>query len=167
MSKKAPRPVHYCACGDHAFSPLTKGFMAMVSPEDAHLLTIRWRAHLGSGNRGGYVTILSPGGGKFILSRVITNAPEGMKVDHANLDTMDNRRSNLRICTHAENMRNRKGMRGRELPKGVCRAGTKFSAHIQVDGVNKYLGTYGTVEAASRAYNAVALALHGEFARAA
>jgi hypothetical protein len=167
MSKKPPRPVHYCACGDHAFSPLTKGFMAMVSIEDAHLLQIRWRVHLGSGNRGGYATILSPGGGEFILSRMITKAPKGMKVDHANRDTMDNRRSNLRLCTHAENMANRKATRGKALPKGVRRSRKKFIAQIYINGERKYLGTYSTAEAAANAYNAVALAVHGEFARAA
>lgn len=160
------RPVHFCVCGDHAFSPLTKGFMAMVSPEDAEVLKQHWRVHLGKGNRRGYATILSPGGGEFILSRVITGAKKGIKVDHANRDTMDNRRSNLRICTHAENMRNRRS-RKRDVPKGVTRSGKKFSARIRVDGAVKHLGTFTTVAAAAEAYRNAAMELHGEFARAA
>lgn len=40
------------------------------------------------------------------LHRFITNCPEDMEVDHINHDTLDNRKSNLRVCTHFENQQN-------------------------------------------------------------
>lgn len=45
---------------------------------------------------------------KIGMHRYIMNTPKGLVTDHLNHDTLDNRRSNLRICTHAENMANRK-----------------------------------------------------------
>jgi hypothetical protein len=44
-----------------------------------------------------------------LLSRFIMSAPKGMVVDHRDGDPLNNRRSNLRVCTHAVNMQNRKG----------------------------------------------------------
>lgn len=43
------------------------------------------------------------------IHRFIMNCPEDMVVDHINGDTLDNRKSNLRICTQQENSLNRHG----------------------------------------------------------
>ena len=41
-----PRPVFHCQCGNHAWTPLTLGFITIVSPQDAHFLQERaWRAY--------------------------------------------------------------------------------------------------------------------------
>lgn len=44
-----------------------------------------------------------------ILHREIMKAPRHMTVDHINHDTLDNRKSNLRVCTKAQNCLNRMG----------------------------------------------------------
>lgn len=44
-----------------------------------------------------------------LLHRCIMDAPEGFDVDHINHNTLDNRRCNLRVVTHAENHQNRLG----------------------------------------------------------
>lgn len=43
---------------------------------------------------------------KEYLHRIIMNAPKGRVIDHINHNTLDNRKCNLRICTHSENKLN-------------------------------------------------------------
>lgn len=162
MSKRRPSAT-LCECGNHAFAPLTKGGVALVSPEDIDvLLESCWRVHIG---RSTYRTILSSNGGKHILARRVMGAPDGVLVDHKNRDTADCRRENLRLCDKSQNGANSAGWAGRSLPKGVTKSGDKYAAAIGHRRQRLYLGTYSTVEAAAKAYAAVAISLFGEFAR--
>lgn len=51
--------------------------------------------------------------------------------------------------------------------KGVSwhAGGKKWQAHVRIEGVNQYLGLFGTPEEAHAAYCAAAVAGRGEFAR--
>jgi hypothetical protein len=48
MKKKQRQPeVTLCHCGDHAFAPLTRGFITLVDPEDSDLLATHcWEARV-------------------------------------------------------------------------------------------------------------------------
>lgn len=104
------------------------------------------------------------------LHRVISQATEGMVVDHINGVTTDNRRSNLRVCTHAENMRNRKiaksnscGIKGIYFDKR--RIEKPWFAQIRFNRKKYFLGYHETPEQAASAYAEAAIRLHGSFAR--
>jgi len=101
-----------------------------------------------------------------LLHRMIMNAPDGMDVDHINGDKLDNRKSNLRICTRQENLMNvAKKKNNTSGFKGVCfdKQSQKFKAQIRIDGKQKFLGLFEKAEDAHEAYKKAAVKLHGEF----
>jgi len=102
------------------------------------------------------------------LHREIMNAPTGLQVDHINRDRLDNRRSNLRLCTHAENLRNGKVPKSNSCGiKGVSRNGSGYSAKIHLNRKVIHLGTFKTKEEAAKAYRNSIVIYHGEFASSA
>lgn len=101
------------------------------------------------------------------LHRVIAKAKKGQCVDHINRNKLDNRRVNLRIATHAENLRNTKfrsnntsGYRGVYL----CKVTGRWRAQIRAEDRTRQLGRFRTAVAAARVYDLAARQLHGEFA---
>jgi hypothetical protein len=84
-------------------------------------------------------------------------------VDHKDCDRTNDRWSNLREATHAQNSANMHVRPGRLFPKGVFPCGRGFQARIQ----QHYLGIFNTSEEAAAAYLKAATELFGEFARAA
>jgi hypothetical protein len=100
-----------------------------------------------------------------LFHRVLTQAAAGMVVDHINGNGLDNRLSNLRVCSHAENMRNRKANEGKALPKGVSFKGVSFAAQIRAGEVRRFRRGFKTIEEAQACYATWAQELHGSFAR--
>jgi hypothetical protein len=102
------------------------------------------------------------------LHRMILKAPKGKVVDHINHNKLDNRRTNIRICTPQENARHcKKTTPTKSGLKGVYdnRHG-KWAAAIRVDDKLLHLGTFSTKEDAARTYDAAARKYFGEFALA-
>jgi hypothetical protein len=89
----------------------------------------------------------------------------GMDVDHVNGDTLDNRRENIRVCTHTQNMMNRRKLSPTSSRyKGVSARGKKWRAYIRVGGKLIHIGTFCDEEEAARAYNEYANKYFGEYA---
>ena len=106
-------------------------------------------------------------GGVF-MHHLILPLRAGFMVDHKNGDGLDNRGSNLRHATKAENGFNRKvNANSRSGYKGVSweAARGKWRVTIAWYGKRTYLGTVNTPEEGARLYNKAAQRFHGEFAR--
>jgi len=147
--------------------PLTRGKVAIVDDEDYEWLNQwKWccsdRMYAVRGKiHGDKLSHLS-------MHRVILSAKEGDITDHINRDKLDNRRSNLRLCTPAESARNQNLRKDNKSGyKGVHwhPVDKKWCAKICVHGKRTFLGNYDQVEDAARAYDQAAIELHGEFAR--
>lgn len=82
--------------------------------------------------------------GSFRLHRLVLNAPEDMVVDHLNGNKLDNRKSNLRVCTNQENALNRKNIKGYCFVKRTGKWAVRYRS--------KHYGYYSTEEDAQKAY---------------
>lgn len=104
---------------------------------------------------------------RITMHGLIMKPQPGQSVDHIDGNGLNNRRSNLRIVTHKQNMWNQRGHGGGSEFKGVSfRNDTGvWRAHITVDGKRKWLGTFASEVDAARAYNAAAREAFGEYAK--
>lgn len=87
-------------------------------------------------NNHGYA-VYGDSGRTFLMHRVILAASGTQVVDHSSGVRSDNRRSNIRICTHTQNMQNRKrASHNRSGYKGVYRRRDtgKWCAEISANG---------------------------------
>jgi hypothetical protein len=74
------------------------------------------------------------------------------KLDHENLDKLDNRRRNLRACVHYQNLHNlpRRKIRSSQY-RGVSRSSrNRWKATATVNGVMTYLGLYDSETEAAK-----------------
>lgn len=101
------------------------------------------------------------------LHRFLLNVydPE-KKVDHKNGNGLDNRISNLRLCSMSENLANKRMSYNNTLGyKGVTLHRKKYEARIQFKNKVYFLGSYDLPIDAAIAYNTAAKNIFGEFAR--
>lgn len=148
--------------------PLTRGHIAVVDDADADLVTtLKW--HFSPRKYTAYAGANMPGTGRpgrrmkyVFMHRFIMQPPPDMFVDHRDGDGLNNQRSNLRVCTCADNTRNRRVSFGTSRYKGVhfCKDVNKWRAAIQADT----LGFFDSESLAAAAYDAEALKRYGPFA---
>ena len=145
--------------------PLTRGKFALVDAEDYYQLSkFNWQALTNA-------TIFYACGkvdGKTIkMHRFIMNAPSHLVVDHIDRNGLNNCKSNLRLCTVAQNSRNSGSNKGSTSRyKGVSwnRNVKKWGAQIRLNYKIHRIGYFENETEAAKAYDKRAVELHGEFA---
>lgn len=144
-------PYENCVC-----IPMTGGQHTIIDAEDfMTVVPYRWSSR---GAKKIYAA-----SGKKLMHRLILSAPKGEPIDHANGNSLDNRRCNLRMCSYQQNNLNRESWK--KEYKGVRKRKTGWAARTHLNGESYGLGIYHTEEDAARAYDVFAKENHGEFAR--
>lgn len=97
------------------------------------------------------------------LHRIIMNPPKNMTVDHIDGDPLNNQKNNLRVCSMANNAKNKKsknGVIGVYWHKQIGR----WASQISKNGKRFHVGVFKTKKEAQIAYNKAATRLHGKYA---
>jgi HNH endonuclease len=106
-------------------------------------------------------------GSTLSMHRLITLCPPGLVVDHINHNTLDNRKKNLRVCTHHQNTMNRKkGMKNTTGHTGVYKRKERLPwyATIGFNGKDIWLGSFATKKQAIEAARKARKEYFGEYA---
>jgi len=151
---------------------LTQGKVAIVDDADYDSLNqYKWYA---DGKRGYFYAVrnsITVEGKKHIIlmHRQILGLKRGdlRQGDHKDHDTLNNQRSNIRICSCQQNSRNQKILLNTSSRfKGVSwnKNAKKWSASLKINGKKKHLGYWNIEEVAALRHDMVAIREHGEFA---
>lgn len=140
---------------------------AIVDDED-YLKVVRhsWYAQVEKGKNTYAVSRI---GGKLIrMHRLILGAKKGEIIDHQDHDGLNNRRSNLRLCTNGQNLHNRPPNKNKKSSrfKGVFwySRKQKYEVFFRCNGKAIRGGFFTNELDAARHYNKLARELLGEFA---
>jgi len=153
--------------------PLTKGLFAIVSPEDyGRLADFKWyadkRDNTWYANRWARSKANPAKQYRVRMHREVLSTPNNLFVDHQNHNGLDNRRSNLRIATLAENGCNKRKTTSSCTSqfKGVCWAKREGKWRVQgrLNGKQTIIGYFDNELDAARAYDAWAIQAFGQFA---
>jgi hypothetical protein len=157
VRQKTPAPPDDGAC----YIPLTQGEVAIVDAEDyAELSKYKWYVTRHGGNK--YACRC---GKRILMHRVIMKPPRGMVVDHIDGNGLNNRRSNLRICTQGQNSCNRRRQGTRTGFRGVePRGNGKYAAVVRQKHKTHCAGVFTDPVQAARARDKLARKLQGEYA---
>ena len=94
---------------------------------------------------------------KVFMHRLVLGYREGLDVDHINGNGLDNRKCNLRICSHSKNIANQ-----HKRTAGICKVPSgRYRASICHNYKTIYIGTYDTEDEAIEARKTKELELLG------
>ena len=134
---------------------ITQNRVAVIDVEDFNKIS-RHHWYENKGPRTSYARTTLKGVNRkgILMHRFILNAPKGMEVDHINGNGLDNRRSNLRLCTSGQNHYNALPQKNNTSGcKGVHYHKTRktWNVAIKVNGKRLHLGCFKDKEDAVNA----------------
>lgn len=139
---------------------LTKGQRSRVDWCDyRHLVQFRWHARWCKNNssfyagRGSYEAGSSRTRTVLMHREILNLSNPKIQIDHKNRNTLDNRRSNLRICNNRKNQENRRDQSAHGVGvyfKSSCKM-NPFWAQAMVNKKQVYVGSFQTPEEAQEA----------------
>lgn len=149
------------------------GHKAIVDLEDLPRLSqSRWFTDKNRNTYYAYRSVWTNGVCKkiYMHREVIGDIPDGKEVDHINGNGLDNRKENLRACSHRENCQasRKSDPNASSMYKGVTwkKDKNKWRARIMnLTGQRLELGRFESELDAAKAYDKAAMELFGEFAQ--
>jgi hypothetical protein len=149
--------------------PLSQGFVALVDDEDYEMVVkFNWSIHKCSHCFYGKKNRKRKGDKHTYMHRLILGLTDPkIKVDHKDGNGLNNQRSNLRVCSQTENVRNaRSHKKSSSGYKGVCWANDKKKWVCRIYcGRYYHLGYFACPVEAAKTYDAAARIHHGDFAK--
>jgi len=147
--------------------PLTRGKVSVVDNDDFKKVSAySWCAHrTPTGKWYARSTVMRK---HIIMHHLILPPRLGKITDHRDGDGLNNRRSNLRRCTHSQNQRNKISTPHTSRFKGVSwdKRKNRWRAQIELGGRrNLWLGYFSNQCDAASAYDRAAVKHFGAFAR--
>jgi hypothetical protein len=182
MSNRTPIQIPLPIEGATIEIPLTQGQVTVIDVADADLAQYKWLALYSKSyaDGGKYLAdrhVPIPGTSRQmhqLMHRVILSRMLGRellrteRVDHKDLNPLNNRRSNLRLATPAQNVvnsptrsDNSSGYKGVTFKKDAG----KWCARVSNRGKRIHLGYFDTAEDAYEAYCKAASEIYGEYLR--
>ena len=152
-------------------SPKYKNQKCVIDTDDYDKIKkYNWSIHKGLKDKCFYAISHDKINGKYTtikLHRLIMNVESHKNVDHKDFNGLNNVKTNLRICTPTENMRNRRmSYNNKSGYKGVCPVGNskKWRMQIRVNKKTIYLGQCENPIDGAKIYDKAEIKYFGEFA---
>jgi len=152
--------------------PLTQGQVALVDESDYDLLN-QWKWCVKKDRNTYYAMRGVERNGKsksIMMHRLILGLKknDSTQADHVDGNGLNNRRSNLRVCTNQQNQFNQRHQIGKSSKyKGVCwnKKDKIWTAQIRKDQKSYHLGSFRNERDGALAYNKKAKEFFGEYAQ--